>query len=46
MTSYERIVDIVKYRVDIPDGLHEELTQRAMRYVSPLYRTYRDDNLR
>lgn len=46
VTSYERIVDIVKYRVEIPDELHEPLRQAARRYVSPLYRTYRDDNLR
>lgn len=46
ITSYERIVDLVKYRVDIPEALQQELTTYAMEYISPLYRTYRDDNLR
>lgn len=46
ITSFERIVDLVKYRVDIPDALQAELTTYAMEYISPLYRTYRDDNLR
>ena len=46
ITSYERIVDIVKYRVPIPEPLRAELKACAMEYVSPLYRTYRDDNLR
>ncbi len=46
ITSYERIVDLVKYHVRIPESIQEELKQRALSYVSPLYRTYRDDNLR
>ncbi len=46
ITSFERIVDLVKYRVDIPEALHAALTRYALEYISPLYRTYRDDNLR
>jgi len=46
LTSYERIVDVVKYRVEIPTALHAELRNRAANYAAPPYRTYRDDNLR
>jgi hypothetical protein len=46
LASFERIVDIVKYRVDIPPGLHAVLRKSASQYVSPLYRVYRDDNVR
>ena len=46
ITSFERIVDLVKYRVEIPEALHAALTRYALEYISPLYRTYRDDNLR
>jgi hypothetical protein len=46
LTSYERIVDIVKYEIVIPAELHAELRQAAANYQAPLYRTYRDDNLR
>ena len=40
------MVDLVRYRVDIPAELTDELQTCAMQYISPLYRTYRDDNLR
>ncbi len=46
ITSYERIVDLVKYRIDIPSELHEELKNYSLEYIAPLYLTYRDDNLR
>lgn len=46
VASYERIVDIVKFRVEVPAALQEELRDAALEYVSPLYFTYRDDNLR
>ena len=45
LTSYERIVDLVKYRVDLPAPLHAKFAQQAREYISPVYRTYRDDNL-
>ena len=46
ITSYERIVDLVKYRVDIPNELVKDLQNAATNYAAPLYRTYRDDNVR
>ena len=46
LTSYERIVDIVKYRVEVPAALTTELRAVAANYSAPIYRTYRDDNLR
>ncbi len=46
ITSYERIVDIVKYRVTIPEALHAEFREIARHYVSPLFFSYRDDNIR
>lgn len=46
ITSFERIVDLVKYRVEIPKELQSELRETSNRYISPLYFTYRDDNLR
>ena len=46
IASYERIVDIVKYRVEVPRRLVAELRDVAANYTAPLYRTYRDDNLR
>lgn len=46
LTSYERIADLVKYRVDIPAELVAPLRAASSVYVSPLYYTYRDDNVR
>ncbi len=46
ITSYERIVDLVKYEVEIPESLRKELIASTEKYVPPLYRTYRDDNVR
>ena len=46
MTSYERMVDLVKYRVDVPEALRESVERNALEYIAPLYLTYRDDNLR
>lgn len=46
ITSYERMVDLVKYRVEIPSSLHEQVEQHALQYIAPLYLTYKDDNLR
>ena len=45
ITSYERIADLVKYRIEIPLDL-EEFERRASReYRPPIYFTYRDDNI-
>jgi len=46
LTSYERIVDIIKYRVPVPDEMVALIRQQALEYISPIYLTYRDDNLR
>ena len=46
ITSFERIVDLVKYRVEIPEQLLAELQAATEAYVSPLYFTYADDNVR
>jgi hypothetical protein len=46
VASFERIVDIIKYRVEIPRTLHEELRDIALGYISPVYLSYQDDNLR
>lgn len=46
LTSYERMVDVVKYEVDVPAGLVEDLRRAKLEYIPPIYRTYRDDNLR
>lgn len=44
--SFERIVDVIKYRVEMPESLHAEARRIADTYIPPLYLTYRDDNLR
>lgn len=46
ITSYERIVDLIKYRVPIPAELVAKVRADALSYIAPLYFTYRDDNLR
>lgn len=46
LTSYERMVDVVKYDVEVPAALVEELHRAKLEYIPPIYRTYRDDNLR
>ena len=46
ITSFERIVDLARFTVDIPPSLLDPLRERSRRYISPVYLTYRDDNLR
>lgn len=46
LTSYERIVDLVKYEVPVPDALVDEMNDLRRRYISPVYLTYQDDNIR
>lgn len=46
LSSYERIVDLAKYRVGIPEKLQERQRKHTFVYTSPLYRSYRDDNVR
>jgi hypothetical protein len=46
LTSYERMVDLVKYEIEVPAKLIPLLRDAKLRYIPPIYRTYRDDNLR
>jgi hypothetical protein len=46
LTSYERMVDLVKYEVEVPAALVPDLRRAKLEYIPPIYRTYRDDNLR
>ncbi|MEM9820302.1 MAG: hypothetical protein AAF985_04495, partial [Bacteroidota bacterium] len=45
-TSYERITDIVKYRIPIPAELRAEQLGHSENYITPVYFSYRDDNIR
>lgn len=45
VTSFERIIDLVKYEVPVPPALDAAVREAARRYVSPVYFTYQDDNL-
>ncbi len=45
-TSYERITDIVKYRIPISASLIAEQKEHTKNYITPVYFSYRDDNLR
>ncbi|MDX1546006.1 MAG: hypothetical protein R3247_03410 [Rhodothermales bacterium] len=45
ITSYERIVDLVKYRIPMPERLVEPQREASRRYIPPIYFTYRDDNV-
>jgi hypothetical protein len=46
ITSYERMADIVKYRVEIPGELKTQVQRYQRLYIPPVFFTYRDDNLR
>ncbi|MFT4975118.1 MAG: hypothetical protein ACI8S6_001005 [Myxococcota bacterium] len=46
VTSFERIVDLVRFHIEMPAALHEAARAAAGQYISPVYFTYRDDNLR
>lgn len=45
-TSYERITDIVKYRIPIVESLIPQQVAHHEEYITPVYFSYRDDNLR
>ncbi len=45
LTSYERIVDLVRYRVSMPEALVARQLRHSREYVPPIYFTYRDDNI-
>ncbi|WP_372367159.1 hypothetical protein [Candidatus Uabimicrobium sp. HlEnr_7] len=46
ISSFERIVDIVKYRIEIPSQLQKICQKHTQNYITPIYFSYRDDNLR
>lgn len=45
ITSFERIVDLVKYRIDIPADLREAQRQHSEVYTPPVFFTYQDNNV-
>ncbi len=45
ITSYERIVDLIKYKVDMPKSLHNIQKKHSKKYIPPVYFSYRDDNI-
>ncbi len=46
LSSYERIADLVRWRVNVPPALQDEVREASRAYVSPAYFSYRDDNTR
>ena len=46
VTSYERIADLFKYQISIPSQLQERVQAASNDYKSPIFLTYRDDNVR
>ncbi len=46
IASFERIVDLVKYKIQIPETLLDITRKNTESYTSPEFYTYRDDNLR
>jgi len=44
ITSYERIADLVKYIIPMPEELINEQYKATKEYIPPIYFTYRDDN--
>ena len=46
VSSYERIVDLARYRIEIPAQLRQALLENTEKYVAPAYLTYKDDNVR
>jgi len=46
IAAFERITDLVRYRLPLPVSLIAPAREHSDRYSSPVYLTYRDDNLR
>ncbi len=46
ITSFERITDLVKYKISIPPSLLESAESYSRQYISPMFYSYRDNNLR
>ncbi len=45
ITSYERIIDLVNYKIDIPAGLQPLQKEQSENYIPPIYFTYQDNNV-
>jgi len=45
ITSFERIVDLVKYRIEIPESLQADQVKHSENYTSPVFFTYQDNNV-
>ncbi len=45
ITSYERIADLVKYKILMPASVIELQKKHSKNYITPLYFSYRDDNI-
>lgn len=45
LTSYERIVDLVKYKIEMPPVLWQQQREASDQFIPPIYFTYRDDNV-
>ncbi len=45
ITSFERIVDLVKYRIEIPESLRAEQRKHSENYTPPVFFTYQDNNV-
>lgn len=45
VTSYERIVDLVRYHVEMPERLVPLQRRQSAQYIPPVYFNYRDDNV-
>jgi hypothetical protein len=45
IAAFERISDLVEYRIEMPAGLVEAARKHSRQYATPVYFTYTDDNL-
>ena len=45
ITSYERITDIIKYNVEMPQEFVDIQAKQSRDYIAPIYFSYRDDNV-
>ncbi len=45
ITSFERIVDLVKYHIEIPESLRADQVKHSENYTPPVFFTYQDNNV-
>jgi len=45
ITSFERIVDLVKYHIEIPESLRADQVTHSKNYTPPVFFTYQDNNV-